>query len=142
MKIFLDANVLVSVLNKEYPVFTYSSRIMSLEEYDHIHLYTSPVCLAIAFYFAEKKSGRKKAKYKIELINIHLKMTEIGQEVVNRTLENKSIEDFEDGMEYYSARNAGCEYIITENPRDFYFSTIPVLRSQDFIIHHAQGLNL
>ena len=67
---------------------------------------------------------------------------EIGQEVVNRTLENKSIEDFEDGLEYYSARNAGCEYIITENPRDFYFSTIPVLRSQDFIIHHAQGLNL
>lgn len=64
MKIFLDANVLVSLLNKEYPVFTYSSRIMSLEEYDHIHLYTSPVCLAIAFYLAEKKSGRKKAKYK------------------------------------------------------------------------------
>lgn len=136
MNIFLDANVLVSVLNQEYPVFTYSSRIMSLEEYNHIHLYTSPVCLAIAFYFSEKKSGRKKAKYKIELINTHLKMAGIGQEAVNRTLENKAIEDFVDGLEYYSARKAGCEFIITENPGDFYFSEIPVLRSQEFLIHH------
>ena len=32
MKIFLDATILVSVLNKEYPVFTYSSRILSLAD--------------------------------------------------------------------------------------------------------------
>ena len=55
MKIFLDANVLVSVLNKEYPLFTYTSRITSLADKTNFTLYTSPVCLAIAFYFAEKK---------------------------------------------------------------------------------------
>ena len=32
MRIFLDANILVSVLNKEYPLFTYSSRIISLAD--------------------------------------------------------------------------------------------------------------
>jgi len=30
MKVFVDANILVSVLNKEYPLFTYSARILSL----------------------------------------------------------------------------------------------------------------
>ena len=28
MRIFLDANILVSVLNKEYPLYTYSARIV------------------------------------------------------------------------------------------------------------------
>ena len=54
MKIFLDANILVSVLNKEYPVFINSSRIISLADNARFRLYTSPICLAIAFYFSEK----------------------------------------------------------------------------------------
>ena len=36
MKLFLDANVLVSVLNKEYPSFTYTSRILSLDRQPQI----------------------------------------------------------------------------------------------------------
>ena len=30
MKVFVDANILVSVVNKEYPLFPYTSRILSL----------------------------------------------------------------------------------------------------------------
>ncbi len=55
MKVFVDANVLVSVLNKEYPLFTQSARILSLAGSKNFEIYTSPICLAIAFYFAEKK---------------------------------------------------------------------------------------
>ncbi len=55
MRVFLDANVLVSVLNKEYPLFPNSSRILSLADKPGFELYTSPICLAIVFYFSEKK---------------------------------------------------------------------------------------
>ena len=62
MRNFLDANILVSVLNKEYPLFTYTSRIISLADKPKFTLFTSPVCLAIAFYFAEKKYNSISAK--------------------------------------------------------------------------------
>lgn len=137
MNIFLDANILVSVLNQEYPVFTYSSRIMSLTEYKHINLYTSPICLAIAYYFAEKKSGRNKAKYKIDLISRNVGIAGVDMETVQQALENKEVEDFEDGLEYYAALGVGCQFIISENPGDFYFSKIPVLGAQQFLIHHV-----
>ena len=58
MRIFLDANILVSVLNKEYPLFSYSARIISLADNKKFTVYTSPICLAIAFYFAEKNLVR------------------------------------------------------------------------------------
>ncbi len=64
MKVFVDANVLVSVLNKEYPLFTQSARILSLAGSKNFEIYTSPICLAIAFYFAEKKFKAVKAKEK------------------------------------------------------------------------------
>src|SRR5690606_17652249 len=123
MNIFLDANILVSVLNKEYPLFSYSSRILSLDS-QRIKLYTSPICLAIAFYFAGKKGGTKTAKRKITLLISHIHIAEANKEGLLLAAQNKAIEDFEDGLEYYAALDAGCSCIVTEDVNDFYFSKI------------------
>lgn len=133
MRLFLDANILVSVLNKEYPVFTYSSRILSLSDRHGFELYTSPICLAIAFYFAEKKSGTTAAKKKITVLCEHLKISAVDQTSVRESISNKKINDFEDGLEYYSAIQAQCSYIITEDTDDFYFSEIPALNAEEFM---------
>lgn len=134
MNIFLDANVLISVLNKEYPLFTYSSRILSLpEQRERYHLYTSPVCLAISFYFSEKKSGRQTAKDKIRLLASRINTTTMDGTTVLKATMNPAAEDFEDGLEYYSALQSGCECIITENTGDFYYSEIPVYNSEQFL---------
>ena len=133
MKIFLDANVLVSVLNKEYPLFTYSSRILSLADSAKHQLYTSPICLAIAFYFSAKKSGDRSAKTKIELLAGRITIAPTDGLAVSSAIQNKAVVDFEDGLEYYSALHAGCEVIITEDVDDFYYSDISVMRCEKFL---------
>ena len=133
MRIFLDANILVSVLNKEYPLFTYAARIVSLADNKKFTVYTSPVCLAIAFYFAEKKSGTKMAKQKIKLLSEKINITGVGKNEVLQALENRQVNDFEDGIEYYAAVNNKCEAIITEDTGDYYFSEIKVCRAQNFL---------
>ena len=133
MKIFLDANILVAVLNREYPLFTYAARILSLVDHPRFEVYTSPICLAIAFYFAEKKSGTQSAKNKISLLSKKLKITTTDYNTVNSVAENPAIYDYEDGLEYYSAINSGCEIIITEDVSDFYFSEIQVYDSISFL---------
>ena len=135
-RLFLDANVLVSVLNKEYPLFTLSSRVLSLASNPKFAVYTSPLCLAIAFYFAEKKHGTILAKKKIELLCRHLKMADNLGEGVIETLRNKKINDFENGLEYYAAVKSKCNFIITEDQDDFYFSEIKVFNCKDFFEQH------
>ena len=133
MRLFLDANILVSVLNKEYPLFSYAARILSLGNNNRFKVYTSPVCLAIAFYFAEKKHGTQTAKQKISLLANNIMITDVGKETVLSSLADKKVNDFEDGIEYYSAQKSKCEIIITEDIADFYFSEIEVLNTKDFI---------
>lgn len=133
MKIFLDANLLVAVLNRQYPLFTYAAKILSLSEKPGFKVYTSPICLAIAFYFAEKKSGTSRAKQKIATILDHLHITSVDADSVELAVKNLKVQDFEDGLEYYSALNFGCEIIITEDVSDFYFAEIPVYNSEDFL---------
>lgn len=136
MKIFLDANILISVLNHEMPTFTYSSRILSLPHFDpKFKICTTPICLAIAYYFAEKKCGSKRAIEKMHLLSQNVEIVTIGQKEVNQVNSNKKIKDYEDGLQYYAALNAGCGLIITENLKDFFFSDIPVYTSKEFIMN-------
>ena len=133
----MDANVLVSDLNKEYPTFSYSSRLLSLPlNSKKFEFYTSPICLAIAYYFAEKKSKSALAKKKIDLLCQHIQIAGNTISCVKSTLTNKAIHDFEDGLEYYAALEKDCKCIITEDQIDFYFSEIEVLNCKDFFIKY------
>lgn len=133
MKVFLDANILVTVLNKEYPVFNSAARILSLANNSRFQIYTSPLCLAIAFYFSGKKSGNEMAKKKIALLASKIAITKTDGIIVKKTITNKKINDFEDGLEYYSALDSGCKIIITEDAKDFYFSEIEVIDCNRFL---------
>lgn len=138
MNIFLDANILVSVVNKEYPLFTHTSRILSLSEPDGFKLFTSPVCLAIAFYFAEKKH-KASAKKKIGLLAEHLYIADCSKACIENAIANPAVKDFEDGLEYYAALESKCSCIITEDKKDFYFADIEVLDSIEFYTKYMLG---
>lgn len=132
MKIFLDANVLVAVVNKQFPLFSYAARIVSLAGQKGFDVYTSPLCLAIAFYFAEKKSGTELAKKKVSMLANHLQISPNLASGVVRAISNPKINDFDDGLEYYAAVDAGCQVIVTEDVTDFWFSEIRVTDCQGF----------
>lgn len=134
MKVFLDANILVAVLNKEFPTFTYAARILSLADKPPYQLYTSPICIAIAYYFAEKKCGSSAAKQKMAILTTKIKIAEVSNINVKEAIEDKRVLDLEDGLEYYAARSAGCQYLVTEDTDDFHFAGIPVLNSHDFFV--------
>ena len=119
VKVFADANILISVLNKELPLFSITSRILSLVDHPHFRIYTSPVCLAIAFYFAQKKHGRS-AKERLELLSRHIETAEVTRGCILSALADPKIHDLEDGLEYYAALDAGCHCIITENKKNFF----------------------
>ena len=136
MRVFIDANVIISVFNREYPLFVYSARILSLGNSRKFELYTSPLCLAIAFYFSSKKSGAKMAKNKIKSLLDNISLTTIDDSVARRAADDPRINDFEDGLEYYSAIKESCNVIVTEDKDDFYFSEIEVLNCSEFLSRH------
>lgn len=137
MKIFLDANVLVTVLCNEYPRFAACARTLSLCDDRRFQVHTSPFCLAIGAYFAEKKNGGRLARKKIALLAEKLHLTTVGEDVTRRTMRDPRVTDIEDGMEYYSALEADCACIVTYDKRDFHFSELEVLDPEEFLLKHV-----
>jgi predicted nucleic acid-binding protein len=136
MRCFLDANILVSVLLKEYPLFTYTARILSLSSMKY-KMYTSTTSLAIAFYFAEKKFGTTEAKKRLGIFLEHIHVSPCGEEEAQSSIKNKKVLDFEDGLQYYSALSEKCDVIITNDVKDYHFSSIEVMKPQDFWLKYV-----
>lgn len=72
------------------------------------------------------------AKKKIGLLTEKLSITLVGKAEVTAALQNKKVNDFEDGLEFYAAASYNCDAIISEDINDFYFSTIPVYNAKNF----------
>lgn len=132
-KVFVDANVIITVLNREYPKFRLSGRILSLSENPNYTICTSATSLAITYYFACKQCSEEKAFEKMRMLCKWIEVTDSGSKEVMATLANKKVMDFEDGIEHYSAIHAGCDYIVTDDLDDFYFAEIPVMNCEDFL---------
>lgn len=133
MNIFIDANVLVAIINKELPLFTYAAPILSMQDKQGIRIYTSPVCLAVAFYFAEKKYGSATAKAKLSILIEHINIAIVTENTVRSALQNPQVLDLEDGIQYYSALEAKCNLIVTEDVGDYYFASIDVMDCRGFL---------
>jgi predicted nucleic acid-binding protein len=132
MKIFLDANILVAVFNKEYPAYDSCARVLSLAGKDGIEIVCSTLSLGIAYYFAEKKSGRKRAHEKISILCKHIHISPCGPDEVENALKHAHV-DFEDALQEASAKSAGCEMILTLNAKDFWFSKLEQYHPEFFL---------
>ena len=132
MKVFIDANVLVNIVQRKYPEYEVCARLLSLQGSRRFQLFTSPLCLAIVFYFAEKKSGTAEALKKIRLLAANLLITNCGPEETERAVKLKLAPDFEDALEYESAISSNCEVLVTYDTADFFFSSIPVVKPMAF----------
>lgn len=59
-------------------------------------------------------------------------ITTVDENVVKLALKS-SFKDLEDAMQYYSALQAGADYIVTRNIKDFVENAITVLSPQSFL---------
>lgn len=137
MRIFLDANVLITVLCNEYPRFTACARVLSLCDNPRFTVFTSPLCIGIAAYFTEKKNGRQLAKKKMALLLDKLRITTIDEDMTRQVMTNPRVDDVEDGLQYYSALGSGCECIVTYDKGDFHFAETEVLDAEAFLRRHV-----
>ena len=73
------------------------------------------------------------AKKKIAILADNISIAENKQSDVKEAATHKRILDFEDGLEYFAAKNAGCRCIVTEDISYFHFSDIEVLNCESFL---------
>ena len=133
MKIFLDTNILLDVLTKRDPFYNSSAVIWSLIEENIFKGFISAISVNNIFYISKKINNIKYARNIVDKLLSDFKIIELSYEILKlaRTINNNS--DYEDLIQYFSAFNYGCKYLITRNEKDFPKTGIEVINPDNFI---------
>ena len=133
MKLFLDTNVVLDLVEGRVPFVTDSECLFQLKKEGVCELVVSDLTLINIAYIARKNYSLDKIYAVLSQLRLFLDVVGIGAEAIDRSLALKA-RDFEDAVQYYAALQAKADYIISRNKKDFSFSEIEVLTPHEFLL--------
>jgi predicted nucleic acid-binding protein len=132
MKIFLDTNVILDVLIKREPFYIESSKVLTLVNEKIVSGYISAITINNIYYILRKLRDKETAKNFIIEILESFEIISLTKDILSQA--NKiSIDDFEDGIQFFSALYCGCDFLITRNDKDYPKLGIKIITPIGFI---------
>jgi len=132
-KLFLDANVIVDFLCERSDFYLPAARLMVKSYNKEVELCCSTLTLATASYFMERsKVSQADIFHKIsDMISI-CEVADVDRGVVEQAL-SSGFTDFEDALQYFSAKKWDADIIITRNKKDFANSQLPIYEPMEYL---------
>lgn len=132
MNVFVDANIIIDVLDQREKFFEASSNILSLGAEHKITLYATALSMATCIYILRKPLGYEGAVACINALKEYIHISPLTQAEFDKAFSEPS-PDVEDMLQYYSAKAAECEVVITRNKKHFPSTRLPILTPTEFL---------
>ena len=133
MRILIDTNVILDILQKREPFFTDSYQALRKAIETDTECLVSASAATDIFYMLRKAfHSAQKAKDRIEQLSQIVTFADV-QGVDIHTALMRSMPDFEDAVVDAAAERSGANCILTRNIKDFTGSSIPAVTPTDFI---------
>ncbi|AYL99213.1 PIN domain-containing protein [Mucilaginibacter celer] len=129
---FIDSDVLLDVILNRPAFYSASAQILSLPVSGGYNFCTAVHTLINVHYFTKKHLGSEAAIGAIKLLSKQLQVLGEDAKTIDDAIAS-DFKDFEDAVQYFAAKNAGVDLIITRNIKDYKNSTIPVLTAEQFL---------
>jgi predicted nucleic acid-binding protein len=126
MKVLLDANVVLDVLLDRPPHFAASAAVWSAVEAGTAEGLLSAHAVTTIHYLIRKEQGAAKARQTLTAILRVFGVAMVDERVILEALEMHS-PDFEDSVTAAAAGLAGCDLIVTRDPKGFRESPVRAL---------------
>ena len=133
MRVFLDTNILLDIIEGRQQFLLASSNVFDLGVKGQIEMFATPLTFANCVYTARKNVGYEQAISGLRSLKSYVKIAVMDDVQVTEAL-GSDMPDFEDMLQYKAAVSAKCDVIITrDKKRHFPSNGIPVLSPEDFL---------
>jgi predicted nucleic acid-binding protein len=136
MNVFFDTNVLMDVLLERHPFVDNSRQVWFLAERGKVVGVASALSFPNIYYVLRKALGAETALSTMRLLRDTLTTVPLDEQILNQAMDAK-FADFEDSIQYFSARRADAECLLTRNANHFPASGLRVLSPEEFLAAHS-----
>ncbi|MDD2559089.1 MAG: PIN domain-containing protein [Bacteroidales bacterium] len=135
-KLLLDTNIIIDLLSERQPFYSEAARIFSLADKKDIQISVSALSIATTNYILLQSKKSDEAKQILRRLKLIVQVLSLDDKIVELALNDSDFNDFEDGLQYFTALENGLDAIITRNLKDFRKSKIPVMTAGQYMQAH------
>jgi predicted nucleic acid-binding protein len=117
-RVLLDTNVVLDVLLDRQPHVEASAAVWAAVEKGSVEGMLAAHAVTTIHYLIRKELGSAKAKRTLSAVLRVFKIASVDDSVIQNALE-LPLPDFEDAVTASAARAAGCDFIVTRDPKGF-----------------------
>lgn len=133
MRVLIDINVILDILQKREPFFTDSYRALRRALENDAECLISASAATDIFYVLRKSLGSaQQAKEHIDQLAQVVNFADVQGMDIHTAL-MRAMPDFEDAVVDAVAERSGATYILTRNIKDFTGSVVPAILPADFL---------
>lgn len=126
MRVMVDINILMDILQNRPPHYLDSARLLSILYAGSLTAFIPAHCVTTLWYLIAKSSNRTAALKAMDWALHSFELSD-ANEVVFRHARTLSMLDFEDAVVASMAQASHCEFVVTRNERDFESSPVPAI---------------
>ncbi len=130
-KIFVDANIVMDLLEKREEFYQEAQELFTLSDKKNVRLYVSALTLANV-HFLLYKHLRMEARKVLAKFKVLVEVLAVDDKILDLAL-TSDLKDFEDAIQYYTAIGNEMDIIITRNKKDFKNIDFPILTAKEFL---------
>jgi predicted nucleic acid-binding protein len=137
MKLLIDLNIVLDVLQKREPHLPHSRSIWRAVETGQVEGFLAAHSITTLFYLTAKQLGPQKATLVVQQVVNVFAVAAVDHGVVEQAL-ILGWRDFEDAVQMAAAMAANLDYVVTRNRKDYITQPIPVLEPAECVALLAQ----
>jgi len=132
-KIFIDTNIVIDLLSRREIFRLQAANLFSLADKKIIELSISSLTVANTSYTLLRQTNSTSAKEILRKLRLIINILPLDDKIIGIALNDNSFDDFEDGLQYFTAIENSQDLIITRNLKDFKNSALPVMTARQFL---------
>lgn len=131
-KVFLDTNIILDVMAQREPFNTAANAVLKLGIEGKILLCATPLTFANCVYILKRSYKHPKPVSVVKAYKQYIVALPMTDEQCDKAL-NSNQPDFEDMLQYESALEANCDYLVTRNQKHFPKDAMPIITAEDLL---------
>ena len=132
MRLLIDGNIILDVLQKRIPHYEDSAKIWKMCETDLAEGYVSALTFANLVYVMRKELSTDKISETLKLLSLIFRFEDLKSSDLTAA-SDLGWDDFEDAIQSVTAERIGADNIITRNVKDFKKSKVIAFTPTEFL---------
>ena len=132
IRVLVDTNVILDWIMVREPNSTNAKVIMEQCLFGQVQGYITSHSLTDIFYILRKDYSVEKRKQLLRLLCEGMNVVPETRQTILQALNRGEWQDIEDALQMQCAKEAGVEYIVTQNLKDFQTSEVKAICEEEF----------